>query len=324
MLGLKETLAMPRPVATSGPRRSSHLLAGGAPCADTTDQVVTSDDSKEDVVMDGAAEDACQCAPPSDNAPALPVKGSPAPHAVPPVDRVVPAPPAEGARTPLPDNDTFFNAPPDNDAHALPANDVHAPPANDADMLPANDVHAPPAKDAHALPVNNACVHALPADEALIPNCTCPSLPPVTLLSPSPSPSPSPLAARVLSAKHILVHDHLVTDLSTPVWTAALEAWWVLEEATGFQTAVGWWVQRGPNVTRIPLDLDDEGKDEEQEDFYEAVVKWWVEVNPTWRKNEHSASRFEMNRLKQESNGDLHVLFHWLNGLTSVLTCLLW
>ncbi|KAJ6471045.1 hypothetical protein C8R45DRAFT_1165839, partial [Mycena sanguinolenta] len=128
----------------------------------------------------------------------------------------------------------------------------------------------------------------------------------------------------------------LVTDLSTPVWKAALEAWWALEEATGFQRAgkalpsrrrpeaVGWWVQRGRNIARIPLDLNDDGKDEEREDFYEAVVKWWVEVNPAWRKDERSASKFETDGLKQESNGDLDVLLHGLNGLTSVLACLWW
>ncbi|KAJ7799452.1 hypothetical protein B0H14DRAFT_2617032 [Mycena olivaceomarginata] len=99
-----------------------------------------------------------------------------------------------------------------------------------------------------------------------------------------------------------------------PWWTL----WLTLEHATSFQTsgkalsttgrpaAVSWWVQRGRNTTRIPMGLDDE---DECEDFYAAVVLWWVSVNPVWRKEGvTTVEDFEARGLKQSDEGDLTAL----------------
>ncbi|KAF8198792.1 hypothetical protein K438DRAFT_1583856 [Mycena galopus ATCC 62051] len=116
--------------------------------------------------------------------------------------------------------------------------------------------------------------------------------------------------------KHQLVLQIFRTAVEHPGWTAVVEAWCMLKEATGFQVgkalpatdrpeAVKWW--------------------DEREDFYEGVVTWWVRIDPDWRKaGLTAASSFEKEGLKQESQADLDGLFSGLNGLTSVLACLWW
>ncbi|KAF8189235.1 hypothetical protein K438DRAFT_1593425, partial [Mycena galopus ATCC 62051] len=115
-----------------------------------------------------------------------------------------------------------------------------------------------------------------------------------------------------------------------PGWTAVVEAWRTLEEATGFEAgkalpamnrpeAVKWW------DLRMPCNLGEAEKEDEREDFYEGVVKWWVGINPAWRKaGLVKVSSFVETGLKQESQGDLESLFSGLNGLTSVIACLWW
>ncbi|KAF7376801.1 hypothetical protein MSAN_00097500 [Mycena sanguinolenta] len=209
------------------------------------------------------------------------------------------------------------------------------------DNVPAR-TPTPPLGDAAAAPIANSSSSAPAPAVDLAPlamNSVRLSVPPIAALSVSPSVSHAaspPAAPAVPSAKHMLVRELFGTGVDSPTWTAAVEAWWALEEATGFQIvgkalsprgrpeAVGWWVQRGRNSTRIPLSLGDVGKEDDREDFYVAVMKWWVEVNPGWRKDEDSAARFEVNGLKQEGNGDLDSLPPGLNGLTSVLACLWW
>ncbi|KAF8141075.1 hypothetical protein K438DRAFT_1636298 [Mycena galopus ATCC 62051] len=136
--------------------------------------------------------------------------------------------------------------------------------------------------------------------------------------------------------KHQLVLQTFRTAVKHPGWTAVVEAWRTLEQATGFGTgkalpatnrpeAVKWWVSRGRKDIRIPCNLGDADKEDEREGFYEGVVKWWVEINPAWRKaGLVTTSSFEEEGLKQESQGDLESLFSGLNGLTSVLACLWW
>ncbi|KAJ7771428.1 hypothetical protein B0H14DRAFT_2402201, partial [Mycena olivaceomarginata] len=106
-----------------------------------------------------------------------------------------------------------------------------------------------------------------------------------------------------------------------------------LEHATGFQVsgkalaaagrppAVSWWVQRA-RTARIPAGLNTE---DEREDFYEAVVLWWLKVNPPWRKEGIvTVENFEARGLKQDGEGDLVSLCSGLNGITSVVACLWW
>jgi hypothetical protein len=55
------------------------------------------------------------------------------------------------------------------------------------------------------------------------------------------------------------------------------------------------------------------------------VVKWWIAVNPAWRKEGVTGpASFAEHGLKQESGGDLGGLLAGLNGLTSVVACLWW
>ncbi|KAJ7340756.1 hypothetical protein DFH08DRAFT_656592, partial [Mycena albidolilacea] len=124
------------------------------------------------------------------------------------------------------------------------------------------------------------------------------------------------------------------TKVEGSLWKSAVDAWLTLEHATSFQTsgkalsttgrptAVSWWVQRGRNTTRIPMGLDDE---DEREDFYAAVVLWWVSVNPVWRKEGvATVEDSEGWGLKQSDEGDLTALPSGLNSLTSVVACLAW
>ncbi|KAJ6480221.1 hypothetical protein C8R45DRAFT_933150 [Mycena sanguinolenta] len=112
----------------------------------------------------------------------------------------------------------------------------------------------------------------------------------MSLLPASAAPA-SPAVVMIPSAKHQMVYSQLV-EVKLPLWIAALEAWRVLEDATGFQTggkalsaqgrpeAVGWWVQQGRKAG-VPTCLD---SDDERDDFYEGVVRWWIALNPGWRK----------------------------------------
>jgi hypothetical protein len=124
------------------------------------------------------------------------------------------------------------------------------------------------------------------------------------------------------------------TAVEGGLWKSAVDTWLTLEHATGFPIsgkalpaggrpgAVTWWVQRGHGTTRIPAGLASE---DECEDFYEAVVLWWLGVNPVWRKEGvENADEFEARGLIQLSGGDLEGLPLGLNGLTSVLTGLTW
>ncbi|KAJ7823339.1 hypothetical protein B0H14DRAFT_2187225, partial [Mycena olivaceomarginata] len=124
------------------------------------------------------------------------------------------------------------------------------------------------------------------------------------------------------------------TAVEGGLWRPAVSAWLTLEHAAGFPIsgkalpaggrpgAVSWWVQRGRGTTRIPAGLDSE---DEREDFYDAVVSWWLGVNPAWRKEGvKNADEFEARGLIQRSGGDLEGLPLGLNGLTSVLACLAW
>ncbi|KAJ7348722.1 hypothetical protein DFH08DRAFT_698557 [Mycena albidolilacea] len=146
-------------------------------------------------------------------------------------------------------------------------------------------------------------------------------------------PSPSPLRASC-PVKYTAVLALLDTGVERGIWKSAVDAWLTLEHATGFQVsgkalpaggrpgAVSWWVQRGRGTTRIPAGLDAE---DEREDFYAAVVSWWLSVNPGWRKEGvEDAEGFETRGLIQRVGGDLGALPSGLNGLTSVLACLAW
>jgi hypothetical protein len=136
------------------------------------------------------------------------------------------------------------------------------------------------------------------------------------------------------SEKHAAVEELFQSEVQLPAWTAALDAWYALEQASGFQTtgkalppqgrpkAVSWWIQRARKDGRIPVNLDG---DDAVEDYYEQVVNWWVNINPPWRKEGVVGLRgFEEMGLKQESGGDLECLMAGLNGLTSILACLWW
>ncbi|KAF8139166.1 hypothetical protein K438DRAFT_1638241 [Mycena galopus ATCC 62051] len=123
-------------------------------------------------------------------------------------------------------------------------------------------------------------------------------------------------------------------EIQLPAWTAIVQAWYALERATGFQVvgkalpthgrpkAVQWWVQRARKNCQIPPGLDDE---DGRENFYLDVMKWWVGVNPGWRKDGLAgAEDFGTHGLKQENGGGLEDLYAGLNGMTSVVACLWW
>jgi hypothetical protein len=75
-------------------------------------------------------------------------------------------------------------------------------------------------------------------------------------------------------------------------------------------------------TARIPAGLNPE---DEREDFYEAVVLWWLKVNPPWRKEGIvMVENFEAQGLKQDGEGNLVSLCSGLNGITSVVACLWW
>ncbi|KAF7361557.1 hypothetical protein MSAN_01189300 [Mycena sanguinolenta] len=297
-LGLKKKPGPSDPDAPQPPRRASSRLAGACPHAIT-------DDGGARVACNGAdgARDATDNSPRSDSASGAAPDDAPV------------------------DDAPFNDAPTERD---MPP---YAPP-QELDQ---------PADDAAATtdtPTNAQTEHA-----PLAGSIVRPSVPPVAVLSSSPSPSPSPSPSRSASppatatpsAKHKMVLELFTTETAASAWTAVVKAWWALETATGFQTAgkalssrarppaVAWWVQRGRKDGRIPLDLDDDGKQDDREDFYDAMVKWWVDINPAWRKGDkYTATRFQEHRLKQDSEPELDALLPGLNGLTSVLACLWW
>ncbi|KAJ7729889.1 hypothetical protein B0H14DRAFT_2409660 [Mycena olivaceomarginata] len=125
----------------------------------------------------------------------------------------------------------------------------------------------------------------------------------------------------------------LEAEVEVPLWQSVVDAWLTLEHATGFKVsgkalpatgrppAVSWWVQRA-RAARIPAGLETE---DEREDFYDAVVLWWLKVNPPWRKEGVvTVENFEKHGLKQDGEGDLLSLCSGLNGITSVVACLWW
>jgi hypothetical protein len=118
------------------------------------------------------------------------------------------------------------------------------------------------------------------------------------------------------------------------IWKSAVDAWLTLEQASDFQItgkalsakgrpgAVSWWVQRGRSTVQIPAGL---GSEDEREDFYDAVILWWLSINPVWRKEGITKGEdFETRGLKQQRGGDLAGIPSGLNGLTSVLASLAW
>ncbi|KAF8208558.1 hypothetical protein K438DRAFT_1574275 [Mycena galopus ATCC 62051] len=145
---------------------------------------------------------------------------------------------------------------------------------------------------------------------------------------------PSITAIPEPSEKHQLVLELFSTCVEHPGWTVAVQAWRALEEVTGFETAgkvlpskerpaaVGWWVSRGRKDRRIPCSLDAEEKEDDREEFYEEVVRWWVRINPGWRKEGLDSSLLSLE--KGGSSERAKGLFSGLNGLTSVLACLWW
>ncbi|KAJ7789761.1 hypothetical protein B0H14DRAFT_2397146 [Mycena olivaceomarginata] len=158
-----------------------------------------------------------------------------------------------------------------------------------------------------------------------------------TPASPPSSTPPVPTAAPadLPSEKHRVVLGLLESEIKLPTWVAAVQAWRALETATGFQTsgkalpsrrrpsAVGWWINRARKTSQIPVGID--GDDDEREDFYAAVISWWLEVNPSWRKEGvEGADDREMRGLKQEGDGNLDALPAGLNSLTSFMACLWW
>ncbi|KAF8170845.1 hypothetical protein K438DRAFT_2024198 [Mycena galopus ATCC 62051] len=137
------------------------------------------------------------------------------------------------------------------------------------------------------------------------------------------------------SEKHNVVLAQFRSEVESPAWAALVEAWRQLEQGTGFTTndkplptgghprAVGWWIARARKNRTILPEINDD--DDAREDFYEAVVSWWVALNPAWRKEGvTTAVDFEERGLAQESGGELEYLSSGLNGLTSVVVCLWW
>ncbi|KAF8215256.1 hypothetical protein K438DRAFT_1749321 [Mycena galopus ATCC 62051] len=128
------------------------------------------------------------------------------------------------------------------------------------------------------------------------------------------------------SPKHQLILQTFRMAVEYPGWTAVVEAWHTLEEATGFEVGkalpatnrpevVKWWVSRGRKDLCMPCKLDEAEKEDERKDFYEGVVKWWVGINPVWRKaGLVKTSSFVETGLKQESQGNLESLFSGLNA----------
>ncbi|KAF8195155.1 hypothetical protein K438DRAFT_1968485 [Mycena galopus ATCC 62051] len=194
-----------------------------------------------------------------------------------------------------------------------------APPA----LLERTNADKTPAASATSAP---ALPRALPASTVTDPD-------PVSTLDSAPVASPAALLSPS-SEKHNVVLEAWRSEIQLPLWTAVVWAWHALEQATGFQVvgkalpahsrpkAVHWWVQRARKNCQIPPGLDNE---DGKEDFYVDVVKWWVRVNPDWRKEGvTTAQEFEKHGLKQERGGDLEDLYAGLNGITGVVACLWW
>ncbi|KAJ7790264.1 hypothetical protein B0H14DRAFT_3501829 [Mycena olivaceomarginata] len=158
-------------------------------------------------------------------------------------------------------------------------------------------------------PIDTSGGRASPMDEDVGQNTL---LTPTSLLLSTP-PVPVTAPADLPSEKHHVVLGLLKSEIKLPTWVAAVQAWCALETVTGFQTsgkalpsrrcpsAVSWWINCARKTSQVPAGID--GDDNEQEDFYAAVISWW---------------------LGQEGNGNLDALPTGLNGLTSFMACLWW
>jgi hypothetical protein len=158
--------------------------------------------------------------------------------------------------------------------------------------------------------------------------------PPTGNSTPTPHPiipsSPSLLHA-CCPEKYVAVLELFNTEVQGGLWKSAVDIWLMLEHAAGFQIsekplparhprAVLWWVQRRRGTTWIPAGLSSE---DEHEDFYDAVILWWLIVNLVWRKEGvTNAEEFKAHGLIQHGEDDLEGLPSGLNRLTSILTCL--
>ncbi|KAJ7615466.1 hypothetical protein FB45DRAFT_758020 [Roridomyces roridus] len=125
-------------------------------------------------------------------------------------------------------------------------------------------------------------------------------------------------------------------DVKSSRWGALVTEWLTLETATGLMekgpalpvkacrpAEVYWWSHRGRRTPhRHPTIL----KTEDDFDlFYLKTVKWWLAVNPDWRKvGVETQTEFLQQGLAQNVDGDLDELHSGLNGLTSIVACLLW
>ncbi|KAJ7694511.1 hypothetical protein B0H14DRAFT_2650965 [Mycena olivaceomarginata] len=133
--------------------------------------------------------------------------------------------------------------------------------------------------------------------------------------------SPAPETALLCGLKKHDVVLALFRSVDIPEWTAVVNAWGALEKAVS-DACCAVYVAAALRLSAANL-----GSDDEKEDFYEEVMKWWLEVNPAWRKEglaNTSAPDFAVQGLKQEAGGDLGSLPPGLNGLTSIVTCLWW
>ncbi|KAJ7713965.1 hypothetical protein B0H14DRAFT_2644598 [Mycena olivaceomarginata] len=104
----------------------------------------------------------------------------------------------------------------------------------------------------------------------------------------------------------------LFRSLDMPEWTAVVNAWGALEKAVS---------ERRPAVAKTAEYQRISAATTRRRIFYEGVMKWWLEVNPAWRKEglaNASAPDFAVQGLKQEAGGDLGSLPPGLNGLTSI------
>ncbi|KAJ7619489.1 hypothetical protein FB45DRAFT_755361 [Roridomyces roridus] len=124
-------------------------------------------------------------------------------------------------------------------------------------------------------------------------------------------------------------------DIKSSRWGELVNEWLALETAAGFEErgpalrakgrpdAVHWWVHRNRRTKHpFPTLLDSE---DAHDLFYLETVKWWLAVNPDWRKvGVETQTEFLRQGLAKNVDGDLDELYSGLNGLTSVVACLLW
>ncbi|KAJ7690928.1 hypothetical protein B0H14DRAFT_2652235 [Mycena olivaceomarginata] len=134
------------------------------------------------------------------------------------------------------------------------------------------------------------------------------------------SSSPSALRA-ACPVKYKAVLELFDTVVEGGIWELAVDASLTLEQVSGFQIAgkvlsakgrpgaVSWWAWKAKT----------------HKDFYDAVILWWLSVNPAWRKDGITmVEDFETHGLNQQRGADLAGIPSGLNGLTSVLASLGW